>query len=96
MGAGPARQRREPRRRNPRRLGLFFEDFATHPPTYILDTAYSGIRGAKYYTIARYPALARVVYRDYEYVETVDGIGIYKRRPDAPSPLVRSENADKS
>jgi len=75
---------------------LFFEDFATHPPTYILDTAYSGIRGAKYYTIARYPALARVVYRDYEYVETVDGIGVYKRRPDAPPPLVRSENADKS
>ena len=73
---------------------LFFEDFAAHPPTYILDTAYSGIRGAKYYTIARYSALARVVYRDYEYVETVDGIGIYKRRPDAPAPLPRSETAD--
>jgi 4-amino-4-deoxy-L-arabinose transferase-like glycosyltransferase len=73
---------------------LFFEDFAAHPPTYILDTAYSGIRGAKYYTIARYPALARVVYRDYEYVETVDGIGVYKRRPDAPAPLPHSETAD--
>ena len=75
---------------------LFFEDFAAHPPTYILDTAYSGIRGAKYYTIARYPALARVVYRDYEYVETVDGIGVYKRRPDAPPPRPAATSADKS
>ena len=66
---------------------LFFEDFATHPPTYILDTAYSGIRGAQYYMIARYSSLARIVYRDYDYVETVDGIGIYKRRADAPRPL---------
>jgi 4-amino-4-deoxy-L-arabinose transferase-like glycosyltransferase len=66
---------------------LFFEDFAAHPPTYILDTAYSGIRGAQYYTIARYSSLARIVYRDYDYVESVDGIGIYKRRADAPAPL---------
>jgi 4-amino-4-deoxy-L-arabinose transferase-like glycosyltransferase len=75
---------------------LFFEDFAIHPPTYILDTAYSGIRGAEYYTIARYPALARVVYRDYEYVESVDGISIYKRRADAPPPLIAPETVDKS
>ena len=66
---------------------LFFEDFAAHPPTYILDTAYSGIRGAQYYMIARYSSLARIVYRDYDYVESVDGIGIYKRRADAPPPL---------
>jgi 4-amino-4-deoxy-L-arabinose transferase-like glycosyltransferase len=75
---------------------LFFEDFAIHPPTYILDTAYSGIRGAKYYTIARYPPLARVVYRDYDYVESVDGISIYKRRADAPLPLVPPETVDRS
>jgi hypothetical protein len=75
---------------------LFFEDFATHPPTYILDTAYSGIRGAQYYMIARYPALARIVYRDYDYVETVDGIGIYKRRADAPLPLMPPEAAENS
>jgi MFS family permease len=75
---------------------LFFEDFAAHPPTYILDTAYSGIRGAQYYTIARYPALARLVYRDYEYVESVDGISIYKRRADAPAPLIPPSTVDKS
>jgi hypothetical protein len=75
---------------------LFFEDFATHPPTYILDTAYSGIRGAQYYTIPRYPALARLVYRDYEYVESVDGISIYKRRADAPPPLIPPSTADES
>jgi hypothetical protein len=69
---------------------LFFEDFALHPPKYILDTAYSGIRGAKYYTIARFPALARVVYRDYDYVQSVDGIAIYKRRADAPPPLAHT------
>jgi 4-amino-4-deoxy-L-arabinose transferase-like glycosyltransferase len=66
----------------------FFEDLAIHPPTYILDTAYSGIRGAQYYTISRYPDLARIVYRDYTYVESVEGFGIYKRRADAPPPLV--------
>lgn len=75
---------------------LFFDDFAVHPPTYILDTAYSGIRGAKYYTIARFPALARVVYRDYEYVETVDGIAVYKRRADAPPPLAPPQGVDRS
>jgi hypothetical protein len=74
---------------------LFFEDFAAHPPTYILDTAYSGIRGAQYYTIARYSSLARIVYRDYDYVESVDGIGIYKRRGDAPPPLP-AETVDRS
>jgi len=75
---------------------LFFEDFAVHPPTYILDTAYSGIRGAQYYTISRYPDLARIVYRDYQYVESVEGIGIYKRRADAPPPLIAKPTEEKS
>jgi 4-amino-4-deoxy-L-arabinose transferase-like glycosyltransferase len=75
---------------------LFFEDFATHPPTYILDTAYSGIRGAQYYTISRYPDLARIVYRDYQYVESVEGIGIYKRRADAPPVVVPAPTAETS
>jgi 4-amino-4-deoxy-L-arabinose transferase-like glycosyltransferase len=74
----------------------FFEDLALHPPTYILDTAYSGIRGAQYYTISRYPDLARVVYRDYTYVESVDGISVYKRRPDAPPPLAPPSTEDRS
>ncbi len=75
---------------------LFFDDFAAHPPTYLLDTAYSGIRGAQYYTIARYPALARVVYRDYEYVGIVDGISIYKRRADAPTPSIPEVSAHRA
>ena len=36
--------------------------------------------------IARYPPLARILYRDYDYVESVDSIAIYKRRADAPPP----------
>lgn len=75
---------------------LFFEDFAAHPPEYLLDTAYSGIRGAQYYTIARYPALARVVYRDYEFVDMVDGIAVYKRRLDAPPPVVPEASAHRA
>jgi 4-amino-4-deoxy-L-arabinose transferase-like glycosyltransferase len=75
---------------------LFFEDFALHPPTYILDTAYSGIRGAQYYTISRYPDLARTVYRDYAYVESVEGISIYKRRADAPPAMVPPTYVDKA
>jgi hypothetical protein len=75
---------------------LFFEDFALHPPTYILDTAYSGIRGAQYYTISRYPDLARIVYRDYEYIESVEGISIYKRHAEAPPPLISPSAVDTS
>jgi hypothetical protein len=46
--------------------------------------------------IARYPPLARVLYRDYDYVESLGGIAIYKRRADAPPPLDTSQTADRS
>jgi 4-amino-4-deoxy-L-arabinose transferase-like glycosyltransferase len=75
---------------------LFFEDLAQHPPAYILDTAYSGIRGAQYYMISRYPDLARIVYRDYAYVESVEGISVYKRRPEAPPAMAPPTYIDRA
>jgi hypothetical protein len=46
--------------------------------------------------IARYPPLARILYRDYDYVKSVDGIAIYKRRFDAPPALPASETVNRS
>ncbi len=46
--------------------------------------------------IARYPPLARILYRDYDYVKSVDGIAIYKRRADAPPPLPPSKTVNRS
>jgi hypothetical protein len=46
--------------------------------------------------IARYPPLARILYRDYDYLESVNGIAIYKRRADAPPPMTASETVNRS
>ena len=66
----------------------FYEDFALHPPRYILDATRLRIRGSEDFPISRYPALARIVYRDYRYVRAVDGITVYERKADAPEPVV--------
>jgi hypothetical protein len=63
---------------------LFFEDFVAHPPRYIVDTSSAGIRGSEYYPISRFPRLAETVFREYRYVEFIDGITIYERVPNPP------------
>lgn len=69
---------------------LFYEDFATHPPRYFLDTSRAQIRGAEYYPPSAYPRLSRLLYRDYDYVTAIDGIDIYERKPTAPPPSTTS------
>jgi MFS family permease len=69
---------------------LFYEDFAAHPPRYFLDTSRTDIRGAQYYPPSAYPRLARLLYRDYDYVTAIDGIDIYERKPTAPPPSTSS------
>jgi len=63
---------------------LFFEDFASHPPRYILDASVSGIRESEHYPISAYPTFAAIVFREYRYVEFIDGITIYERVPNPP------------
>jgi len=58
---------------------LFFEDFLDHPPRYIVDTSPAGIRGSDFYPISRFPRLAETVFREYRYVEFIDGYTLYER-----------------
>ena len=69
----------------------FYEDFALHPPRYILDATRLRLRGSQDFPISRYPDFARIVYRDYRFVRAVDGITVYERKADAPPPVVPRE-----
>ena len=63
---------------------LFFEDFLAHPPRYIVDTSPSGVRGAEFYPISRFPRFAETVFREYRYVDFIDGFTLYERVDDPP------------
>jgi 4-amino-4-deoxy-L-arabinose transferase-like glycosyltransferase len=63
---------------------LFFEDFLAHPPRYIVDTSPSGVRGADFYPISRFPRLAETVFREYRYVDFIDDFTLYERVDDPP------------
>ena len=54
------------------------QDFAAHPPRYILDT--EGIQLAPKYPIGRFPVLAGLVSRDYRLVFTSSQGFLYERR----------------
>jgi MFS family permease len=89
-GADPGRPPRyaSPDDVSQRTWNLFFEDFATHPPRYILDTTPGDIRNAQYAPISEFPDLARIVFRQYDYVRAIDGIAIYERKPGSPPPPI--------
>ncbi len=51
------------------------------PPTeYVLDTSPAAFRGSQYSPMSKYPELRQFVDSRYEYVETIDGIAIYRAR----------------
>jgi hypothetical protein len=58
---------------------LFFEDFASHPPQFIVDTAPAAIRGAEWTPIDRFPRLESILEGEYRFVRTIDDIDIYER-----------------
>jgi hypothetical protein len=58
----------------------FYEDFKAHPPKYFVDTSPAKLRGAQYYPINAFPRLKHIVYTQYKYVVTIDGIVVYKRK----------------
>ena len=55
---------------------LLATDMASHPPTLIVDTSAAAIRGSQHYTLDRTP-LWDAVQRDYELVDSVDGVRFY-------------------
>jgi hypothetical protein len=64
----------------PGALAQTMDDLRAHPPRYILDTTPAAFRGSQYSPMSKYPELSRFVDSRYEYIETIDGIAIYKSR----------------
>ncbi|HEV3452716.1 MAG TPA: glycosyltransferase family 39 protein [Acidimicrobiia bacterium] len=60
----------------------FYEDLASHPPQFIVDTAPAAIRGAQYTPIGRFPRLEAIVDSQYRFDGSIDGLAVYQKRPD--------------
>jgi hypothetical protein len=60
-------------------------DLDTKRPAYILDTAPSGIHGWDRYPLLAFPRLLALVKRDYEPLDSVDDVHIYRRRGCEPA-----------
>ena len=56
----------------------FYDDFAEHPPRYLLDTSPSTC--AARHPISSFPRLAKIVAEQYRYERTIDGVAIYLRK----------------
>jgi hypothetical protein len=59
---------------------LLLEDLGRRPPSFVLDTAPSGLHGWDRHPLAAETALAAFVRRDYDAVASVDGVWIWRRR----------------
>jgi 4-amino-4-deoxy-L-arabinose transferase-like glycosyltransferase len=64
----------------PGAFAQMMDDLRAHPPRYILDTTPAAFRGSQYSPMSKRPELRQFVDSRYEYIETIDGIAIYKSR----------------
>ncbi len=64
----------------PGAFAQMMEDLRANSPRYVLDTTPAAFRGSQYSPMSKYPELRRYVDSRYEYIETIDGIAIYKSR----------------
>ncbi len=64
----------------PGAFGQMMDDLRAHPPRYVLDTTPAAFRGSQYSPMSKFPELQNYVDARYEYIETIDGISIYKAR----------------
>jgi 4-amino-4-deoxy-L-arabinose transferase-like glycosyltransferase len=55
-------------------------DLESSRPAFVLDTAPAGIHGWERYPLARFPRLLQFVRRDYEPLDSVDDVHVYRRR----------------
>jgi hypothetical protein len=64
----------------PQHWDWLMQDLAARRPAYVLDTAPAGIHGWDSYPMAAFPRLVQLVRRDYEPLDSVDDVHIYRRR----------------
>jgi hypothetical protein len=57
----------------------FFRDLRRHPPSHIVDTSDTDIRGADRSPISHYPRLQRYIEAHYRFDRTIDGLDVYVR-----------------
>ncbi|HET7291059.1 MAG TPA: hypothetical protein VFM88_01415 [Vicinamibacteria bacterium] len=69
---------------DPRHWDLLMSDLLAHSPTFVLDTAPSGLYRWNRFPLTDFPRLASFVREGYELVAAVGGVRIYRRRGCAP------------
>ncbi len=72
----------------------FWDDFASRPPEYILDTSNAKIRGSQYYPLTNYPSLAGIVADYYRYVRSIDKIDVYRLHADPSEVSHQARNVE--
>lgn len=72
------------RTRRVRHWSRLMADLRRSRPTYILDTAPSGIARWQYFPVSDYPMLERLIRREYNAIGTVNGVEIYRRNDCQP------------
>ncbi|HUR33115.1 MAG TPA: glycosyltransferase family 39 protein [Vicinamibacterales bacterium] len=77
--ATAARARPGRRTRRVRHWSRLMADLHRSRPTYILDTAPSGIARWQYFPVSDYPMLHRLIQRQYSSMGSVNGVEIYRR-----------------
>jgi hypothetical protein len=64
----------------PEHWDLLMHDLETKRPTYILDTSAAGIHHWRRFPLERFPRLAGFVEANYGWIDSVQRVGIYRRK----------------
>jgi hypothetical protein len=64
----------------PEHWDLLMQDLARNRPTYLLDTSAAGIHHWRRFPLERFPRLAQFVEAHYGWIDSVQRVGIYRRR----------------
>jgi len=81
------------RTRRIRRWSRLMNDLRTSRPTFILDTAPSGIARWQHFPVRDYPLLQRFIHRHYTHIDTVSNVAIYRRTDCTPVADSRPDDA---
>lgn len=69
----------DPESVDPKVWRWFLEDFASHPPRFVLDTGPARIRSTDHTPIGDFPRLERLLGENYRRTRTIDRIVVYER-----------------
>ncbi|EKD50245.1 MAG: hypothetical protein ACD_62C00603G0002 [uncultured bacterium] len=59
---------------------VFWQDVEKSHPTFFVDTSPANIHDYRRFPISRYPALQAFIQKNYEKVDNVEGVGVYRAR----------------